>query len=360
MSDLPKPENVSPPADSWGFLRRLAIATFGVLLFVLAVHILRLFQPILQPLFVGVFVGYLILPVHRWLQKHRVSGIMAYVVILTLILGGVVGLGTMVFSSFEQVASRLPEYEGKLDTLLQNVLDSLPVEIPNRQRYRVRELLRSQQGPEQGLATLLSALGTFSDFLTGAAAAFIYLVFLIAERWSFPRRMVLAFGDRQGSRVLDIVGSINSAISEYLAVKTFVSLLAGVLSFAVLWAYGVDFFLMWGIFIFLFNFIPYLGSLAAIAPPILLGFLQFDFLKGAQVAFLLIAVQIAIGNFVEPRMAGRRLGVSPLLILLALAFWGLLWGIVGMILAVPLLVIVKIVLDNIPETKPLATLMSNL
>src|SRR5437016_3238441 len=117
MNDATKPESPAPAGPSRDFLGRLVIATCGVLLFVLAVHILRLFQPILQPLFVGVFIGYLILPVHRWLQKHRVSGTMAYVVILTLILGGLFGLGAMVFSSFEQVARRLPKYEKKLDGL---------------------------------------------------------------------------------------------------------------------------------------------------------------------------------------------------------------------------------------------------
>jgi predicted PurR-regulated permease PerM len=207
---------------------------------------------------------------------------------------------------------------------------------------------------------MLAALGTFRDFLAATVIALVYVIFLIAERWSFPRRMVLAFGKDQGSRVLEIVGSINGAISEYLAIKTLISFLAGVLSFAVLWSYGVDFFIMWSIFIFLFNYIPYLGSLVAVAPPIVLAFLQFEWFTAVQVAILLIAIQVVLGNFVEPRLAGRRLGVSPLLILLALSFWGMLWGIVGMILAVPLLVIVKIVLDNIAETKPIATLMSNL
>jgi predicted PurR-regulated permease PerM len=117
---------------------------------------------------------------------------------------------------------------------------------------------------------------------------------------------------------------------------------------------------MWSILIFVLNYIPYLGSLLAIALPIALSFLHKEPGTALAVAIGLVGIQLALGNFVEPRMAGRRLGVSPLLILLSLSFWGLVWGIVGMILAVPLLVSIKIVLENIPATRPLATLMSNM
>ena len=129
---------------------------------------------------------------------------------------------------------------------------------------------------------------------------------------------------------------------------------------SVLLVFGVDFAILWAILIFLLNFIPYLGSLVALAPPILLAFLQFDEVwRGFAVTGLLIGVQLFTGQYLEPHLAGRKLNLSPLLIILALAFWGYLWGPVGMILAVPLTVVCKIILDNIPETKPVGTLMSN-
>ena len=106
--------------------------------------------------------------------------------------------------------------------------------------------------------------------------------------------------------------------------------------------------------IFLLNYIPYLGSLVAVSLPIVLSFVQFpegEIWKGIAITIALIGVQQIIGTVIEPRMAGQRLDVSPLLILLSLAFWGSVWGIVGMILAVPLLVIVRIVLDNIAEKR---------
>jgi len=129
----------------------------------------------------------------------------------------------------------------------------------------------------------------------------------------------------------------------------------------VLAVFGVPFVVMWGILTFLFNFIPYLGSLVATLAPLVVCLLEFSDRLWIVliVAVLLVLIQQVLGVYLEPRLMGRRLGVSPLLILLSLSFWGVLWGVVGMILAVPLLMVFKIVLDNIPETRPLATLMSS-
>ena len=144
-------------------------------------------------------------------------------------------------------------------------------------------------------------------------------------------------------------------------IKTvFSGLRIAAVSTIVLASFGVDFWILWGILTFLANFIPYVGSLAAMIPPILLTFLQYDEpWKGVLVATLLIGAQLVTGNLLEPRLAGQKLGVSPIMILLALAFWGWLWGVTGMILAVPIVVIIKIVLENIEQTKPIAELISN-
>src|SRR5260370_12297364 len=268
----------------------------------------------------------------------------------------------MVFNSLEHVAKKLPDYEKKLETIVNDVVESYTGDTSGEKRFRIRELpfFKEKGVAERTRAAFQAAVGTFLGFFSWYAITFLYLLFLIAEKFTLPRRLSLAFGREQGERVMEIVGTINQAISEYIAVKTFISFMAGLLSLAVLWYFNVDFFIMWSILIFLFNYIPYLGSWVAVGFPIVLSFLQLGSERGIWVSGLLIAIQVGLGNFIEARLAGRKLGVSPLLILLSLSFWGLLWGIMGMILAVPLLVIIKIVLENIEETKPLATLMSNL
>jgi predicted PurR-regulated permease PerM len=128
----------------------------------------------------------------------------------------------------------------------------------------------------------------------------------------------------------------------------------------VLLLFGVDYPIFWGIVAFLLNFIPYLGSWVAVALPVLLSLVQFESPWRAVILLLiLLSIQNAIGYAIEPSIAGSRLNLSPLVIILSLAFWGTLWGIVGMILAVPLVVVIKSILENIPETRPLATMLSN-
>jgi len=362
MDEVKQP--AEPPVlapDPWDFTRRLAIATLGLFLAIMTIHILHHGKPILEPLFIAVFIGYLLLPVYQWLSKHGVSGLLGSVFILVAIIGALFGLGAMVFNSLEHVAQKLPQYEERLDEIVNDVVEGYTGD-PKKRTFHIRELpfFKEKGVAERTRAALQAVLGTFLDFFTWAAITLLYLLFLIAEKFTLPRRLTLAFGTEEGQRVMEVVGTINRAISEYIAVKTFISIMAGALSLIVLWYFDVDFFIMWSILIFLLNFIPYLGSWVAVGFPIVLSFVQLGVVGGLWVAGLLIAIQVALGNFIEPKLAGRKLGVSPLLILLSLSFWGLLWGIVGMILAVPLLVIVKIILDNIKETKPIATLMSNL
>jgi len=334
-----------PRPEQHRFLTQLLVVTLVLAFLYLILFILREFKVILQPLCIAVLMAYAILPVHRWLTRRGFPSVLAIVVMLALILSAFFGLGALIYSNVNRIMERLPDYQDRLQRLGDSMREMLPMELPDLS-FNANQLR--------------AVMGTFLDFFTAMAVTFVYLIFLVAERFSFPRRMVLAFGEKEGNRVLTIVDTINLAIGEYLAVKTFISFLAGVLSLMVLWFLGVDFFVMWSILIFVLNYIPYLGSLVAIAPPIALSFLHQDLKTALAVATGLIGVQVALGNFVEPRMAGRRLGVSPLLILLSLSFWGLVWGIVGMILAVPLLVSIKIVLENIPATRPLATLMSNM
>ncbi len=337
--------------DSTQFLYQLTVVTLSLILLYLVLILLEKFRAILQPLFIAVFIGYLILPVHRWLVERRVPSNFAYVVILVLILGTLFGLGTLLYRNVEQVIAKLPGYEDQVENFLRDLNDRFHLNL-NLEGAFLRELSLVD-------FNIMATLGRFQDFFTAMAITFIYLVFLVAEKVSLTRRLTLAFGEQRGQRVLKIVESINQAISEYIAVKTFVSFLASIFSMAVLAIFQVDFFITWGILIFLLNFIPYIGSLVAVAPPIGLSFLMLQLWQAIVVTLLLVAIQQVIGALVEPRMAGRRLGVSPLLILLSLAFWGLVWGIVGMILAVPLLMTIKIILENIKETRPLATLMSN-
>jgi predicted PurR-regulated permease PerM len=330
---------------------------------VLLGFVLYVCASILQPLFIAGLLVYLILPVHQRLVRWRVPSAVAYFLIVVSVLGLFLGIGEMVYQNFAELSDeRLSVYEERLDGLARRALGSLPFTIPDLENWRVRNLLTFDVGPDSRIRSVFrAAIGNFLEFLTATFVVLIYLIFLIAERVSLPGRVARAFGEARAKEIMAVVEAINRAVYDYIALKAFVSALQGLLSFAVLAAFGVEFAVMWGILIFLFNFIPYIGSFVAVTLPIVLSFLQYaeEPWKPLLIMLLLLLIQRVVDNFVEPRLTGHKLSLSPLLVILSLAFWAWLWGVVGMILAVPLTVIGKIILENIRETKPLATLISN-
>ena len=195
-------------------------------------------------------------------------------------------------------------------------------------------------------------------FLESIVVAF-YMIFLLQSASRLPERIRTSFSSERARGILQITQSINRAISEYLAVKVKASLLVGIPVGLACWAFGITGAVTWGVITFFGNFLPYLGALVAIVPPVVLAFVEFPTL-GPPILFALILLLIhgITANLIEPTMTGKALGLSPLVVLLGLAFWSLLWGFVGMVLAVPLTVIFKIILEHTPATRPLALLMS--
>jgi predicted PurR-regulated permease PerM len=156
-----------------------------------------------------------------------------------------------------------------------------------------------------------------------------------------------------------MVAGINRQIQKYLAVKTVTSLLTGALTVLVLVIFGVDFALLLGFLAFVLNYIPSIGSIVATLIAGLMAFFQFgNSLTPVWVLLLLGIIQTVIGNFIDPKLMGRTLDLSPLLVIFSLIFWGWLWGVAGMFLAVPLLAVFKIIFENVPSLKFLAVLMS--
>ncbi|MBW2261617.1 MAG: AI-2E family transporter [Deltaproteobacteria bacterium] len=344
------------------FRHGLEVAALSMLLLVLLTIALKELASILQPLFIGVFLGYLILPAHKWLTRHKIPSALSYLLIALLVVSVMWGVGTMLVNSIAALLVKLPVYEKKMDALLVTTIHALPLEFPGFEVQRIREIPFLEFLSLENLAdTGITTLKKFTGFFTTMLVILVYLIFLIAEGATFRKRVKNSFGEGKASRIMDVVGTINKAIAQYIAVKTLISFIIAAISTAILGGFGVDFFILWGIITFFANFIPYIGSMAAVTPPILLAFLQFDHpWKGIVIAALLIGAQLVTGQIIEPRLAGRKLGVSPLMILLSLAFWGWLWGVIGMILAVPTVVIIKIVLDNIEQTKPVAGLLSDI
>ena len=339
------------------FYRQVNVVALSLLIIVLAIYLLREFATVLQQLFIAAFLAHLILPMHFWMVRRRVPPLLSFAVILLLFLGGAFGLGLMMYHSVEDFSANWAHYQKNVEKMTRQLGEQLPEPTATKLREYVR-----QEEPSIGgwVKMVQSALGTFVGFLSQVVLVLIYLVFLLAERVNLGRRLEKGFAGQQSIHAVALVERIQASIGEYLAVKTAMSLAGGLLTTAVLLVFGVDYAVLFGIMAFLLNYIPYLGCWVAVLLPVVLALVQFESPWEALILLvLLLAMQNVIGYVIEPRLAGSRLNLSPLVIILSLAFWGTLWGVVGMILAVPLVVVVKSILENIPETRPLATLLSN-
>ncbi len=343
----------------------LTLLALSLLVVALIYVMLRELAGILKPLAIAVFMCYLIIPAHRWLVRRRIPSLVSYLCIVAIFSGILYGLGTMLYSALAEMNDRIPDYQEKLDGQIDRVegllarlpLPRLPGTAPDRP---FRQMIEDSISVERVTGLVTSTLGTFIGFSTTLIIVMFYLIFMLAEATHFEQRLRRAFGPRRAERMFQVFVTINGSIAQFIAVKTFISFLKAAFTMAILSLFAVDFYVLWGILTFFANFVPYVGSIAAVTLPIGLSFIQYQSpWIGLTLAVLLIALQEVTGNLLEPWMFGRRLDLSPVIILVALAFWGSLWGVVGMVLSVPLLVSLRIVLQNMEQTRPLARMMAD-
>ena len=205
---------------------------------------------------------------------------------------------------------------------------------------------------------VLSWVGTVLTITQDLLLTLLYLIFLLSGSPDFAAKVSRAFPEQVATRLTAATRKIELQIQNYLRTKTLISILQGGVATAVLLAFGVNFAVLFGILTFFFNYIPNIGALVAVVAPGVVAALQFGSLgKAILVVAILVVLHNAIGNYLEPKMLGASLDLSPLAVLLSLIFWGWLWGVWGMIISVPLLSIMKIVCENIDELKPAAVLM---
>ena len=187
-----------------------------------------------------------------------------------------------------------------------------------------------------------------------------YLVFIVAETGKIPGRVARAFSEAGALRLAEMARTMSIGIQKYLLVKTIVSLGVGLIAGSILFAFEVDYWFLWAVLTFVLNYVPYVGALGASVPPVLMAFIQFPSpVYGLLIAGLLVADHSFWGSYLEPKILGHQLNISPVVLLLLLALWGWLWGVAGMFLSVPLGVATMIVLENFPRTRPLAVLFAD-
>jgi len=326
-----------------------------VIAFIIALLVIG--KPFLVPLFLAIVIWYVIISINQWLRipafvRARVPNSLSLLISSILIIGVLVLLGNLVAQNIEMMRTNAPIYRVNIQQQLQRILEHLGLE----KQYDLSSIAHE--------FNLNDYTGRLINSITALAQQFvlilIYVVFLLFEQHTFPRKIAaLNWSKDRKAHLKRVLTQANSATKTYLAVKTGASILTAVLSFVVLYFIGVDFPVFWSFLIFLLNFIPTVGSMVATFFPTVVALVQFDTLGPFFAVMIIITgLQFLIGSFLEPRLLGNSLNISPFVIVLSLVLWGLIWGVVGMLLCVPLTVIIIIVLAQFPNTRAVAILLS--
>lgn len=264
-------------------------------------------------------------------------------------------LGGVMMSTAAQVSAKLPEYQQNIDAIYSDLADMAGLSDRPDLGVMIERLGHSL--PLRDIATTI--LGSISSAAGLMFMVLVYATFLMGERRGFGHKIAVALPGERAQRASRIIADINGAISEYIAVKTLVNAILGALSYAAMTLLGVDFALFWAVLIALLNYIPYVGSFLGVIFPVVLSMAQFGSIqKTLVIAALLTAAQMWVGNALEPRMVGRRINMSPFVVLVALALWSSVWGVAGAILAIPLTSIIAIVMASFDSTRPFAVLLA--
>lgn len=209
-------------------------------------------------------------------------------------------------------------------------------------------------------SVLLNIYSVFSALTSSAVLIFLYMLFLFIEQHFFAQKLNVLFPQKDHRQLVDkIIHQIMHDTQTYLGIKTLTSLLTAFASWLIMKWVGLDFAAFWALLIFFLNFIPNLGAIIATAFPAILALVQFQgWLPFLEVTTGIILIQVSVGSFMEPRLLGHSLNLSPFIILFALAFWGTIWGVLGMLLSVPITVMMMILFAHFKSTKPIAVLLS--
>lgn len=311
----------------------------------------------LMPIFLSLVIWYLVNALDRQFRRLPLIGerLPAGVTLgLSLVFIGLslYAVGNAIVATLQGVMTEGANYLPRIDAQIVRIYAGFNLKDP--------PTLASLELMDQFWAYSTDLLNGLTNFAKDLFLVLLYVLFLLLEQGVFARKMTaLGLPLQETNRLSVVLNEVNSAMRTYLGVKTFTSILTGVLSYAVFIAVGVDFALFWAFLVYLFNYVPTIGSITATILPSLLALVQFDTLSPFLVILVgVTAINLLVGNILEPRLMGDNLNISPLAVVLSLILWSMLWGVVGMLLSVPITVAIIIVCSQFETTRAVAVLLS--
>lgn len=328
----------------------MLILTIGIAFLIVA-------QDFLVPLVLAALIWFVINSIASLIGKVKIAGKalpgkFCNLLAMTILFAGLFGAGQIISGSIDRLITAAPSYESNVQALVQKGMEI----------FRLKEIPTFQELADQvNLTTLVGDLGAM---LSGIASHLflivLYLVFMLLEQSTFPLKWRAMFSSSDSmERGAKTLGRVTDSVRKYITYKTGINLVTALLNFVVISLIGLDFPIFWAFLIFLINYIPTIGTLVAVLLPTLFAMIQFETYGPIIAVFVGIAVvQGVMMNIVEPRILGRLLNISGLVVVLSLVLWGTLWGIVGMVLSVPIMVSLIIIMAEYPSTRRIAIWLS--
>jgi AI-2 transport protein TqsA len=312
----------------------------------------RYASDIVVPFLLALFIAVVALGPIEWLKKRGLPSIVAVGTVILIVIGLNVLVAVMLGATADQFNQALPGYQERLTEKTQGVFAWLSNHGFDVSKAGIQKVLN----PGVAMGFVNTMLGSLAGVMSNALLIIFTVLMMLVEAEGFPRKLLLMRADA-GDDAVKRMTKIMQSMNQYVGAKAFISLITAVLVWIGLAVVGLDFAILWAFLAFVLNFIPNIGSIMAAVPAVLLALLQLNSAMALVVAGIYVAVNVGMGNLIEPMMMGRRVGLSPLFVFLSLIFWGWLFGPIGMLLSVPLTMVVKIVAEGHPQTQWLGILL---
>ena len=338
------------------------IKTILVILLIIAVlAVSKISGKVSIQILLSLFIFLLVLPLVSALEKAKFPSWLATVIAVLVIVAAVIFFVWFVFFSVDMLMQKVPDYAARindLDGLLKSIASKW-IEIPEDASFL--STLKIDWVGSVIMPTLRSVSSSAISLLSTLLLVVLMTVFLLGERHTIIPKLLNFIHTGEEEKLTVIWDRIIRQVSKYISIKVFVSLVTGILFYVVSLIAGLDFAFLWGVLAVVLNFIPTIGSIVITVLVTVMAIVQFAPAIGPIlfVGISAIVIQNLIGNFLDPRLSGNSLNLSPFIILAALSVFGYVWGIVGMFLAVPLLSILQIICANVDATRPIAMLISS-
>lgn len=303
-----------------------------------------------RPFMLSFLLSMLFFPLVKWGAKKHIPTLVMVLAVMASLASVLLPLGIFLNSMMQGMAEILPTYFTKLVAIGQTLL--VQFDLPKDFWVSVNWYNTIGRYVSGMTGFMLNWIGTMAMML-------VFLVFMLLESPTAENRLRLAFRGESGRKIAMIAGKVVTQISKYLRTLAVISFATGCCVWAALTLIGVDFALTWGVLAFFLNFIPTIGSIAASIPPILVAIVQFypNWVPAILTFLSLLMIQFTIGNLMTPKIMGDALDLSPVVILISLMYWGLIWGFSGALLSVPIAVMIKIICENVPQLNFIAMMM---